>query len=45
MAESNENATPQCVCPQCGAPLMDIKQKRICRNCGIVEGCCEGGQQ
>ncbi len=37
--------TKECVCPQCGAALREIKQKLICPRCGIVEGCCEGGRQ
>lgn len=39
------SVSKECVCPNCGSNLQDIKQKYICPRCGIVEGCCEGGRQ
>jgi hypothetical protein len=43
--QSSAGTVKECVCPQCGAMLREIKQKLICPRCGIVEGCCEGGRQ
>jgi hypothetical protein len=32
-------------CPACGGPLVEIRQKLVCRRCHtICETCCEGGR-